>query len=285
MSDRYLDNIRDLPVMPEVAAKVLNLAEGKLEISFKELEAIIRVDPALTAKILKIANSAMYARQREVKSLQTAITLLGFKNIRSLVLLISAASMFPRLRKSGFHREYWRHSLVSAVLARSLAVRCGKPDTAEEAFIAGLLHDIGQAALFTSAPEKYAEALEAEKLGAMLLETIEEQLFGVNHRQVGGALLRKWNFPAPLVDTALEHETTNIGSPHKGLVILVSTACLFAERIEAGALQPAREEILGQLLPYTCVTAAEVPELCARYAGELAGDKVLQEYRVIFGVS
>lgn len=285
MSDRYLDNVRDLPVMPEVAAKVLNLAEGKLEISFKQLEAIIRVDPALTAKILKIANSAMYARQREVKSLQTAITLLGFKNIRSLVLLISAANMFPRLAKSAFHREYWCHSLVSAVLARALAVRCGKADGAEEAFIAGLLHDIGQAALSTSAPDQYAQALAAEKLGAMSLETIEEQVFGVNHRQVGGALLRKWNFPAPLVDTALEHETTNIGSPHKGLVILVSTACLFAERIEAGALPPAKEQLLGQLLPYTCVTAAEVPELCARYAAELAADKVLREYRVIFGVA
>ena len=66
MGDQYLDRIRDLPVMPEVAAKVVNLTEGKLEISFKELESIIKVDPGLTAKILKIANSALYARQREI---------------------------------------------------------------------------------------------------------------------------------------------------------------------------------------------------------------------------
>ena len=285
MADQYLDRIRDLPVMPEVAAKVLNLAEGKLEISFKQLESIIKVDPALTAKILKIANSAMYARQREVKSLQTAITLLGFKNIRSLVLLISAANMFPRMRKSGFYAAYWRHSLVSAVLARALAVRCGRPDTAEEAFIAGLLHDIGQAILYSSAPEQYEQALEAEKLGALALETIEEQMFGVNHRQVGGALLKKWNFPAPLVDTALEHESLNIGSPHKSLVILVSVACLMDERIETGRLGIAKEEVFQHMLPYTCLTAAEVPDLCARYATQMAKDKVLQEYRAIFGVA
>jgi putative nucleotidyltransferase with HDIG domain len=282
--EQYLDRIRDLPVMPEVASRVMNLAEGKLGISFKDLEAIIRVDPALTTKILKIANSALYARQREVSSLQTAITLLGFKNIKSLVLLISASNMFPRMQRTGFHTVYWKHSLVSAVLAKSLAVRCGRTEAAEEAFIAGLLHDLGQAALFTSAPEQYMQALEAEKLGALLLETIEEQLFGANHRQVGGALLRKWNFPAALVDVALEHETLNISSVHKSLVILVSVACLLAERIEAGSLVPLKEDLLLQLLPSTCVSPDDVPALAESYAAELAQDRVLQEYKVFFGL-
>jgi putative nucleotidyltransferase with HDIG domain len=282
LAEQYLDRIRDLPVMPEVAAKVMNLTEGKLGISFKELEAIIKVDPALTAKILKIANSALYARQREVKSLQTAITLLGFKNIKSLVLLISASNMFPRMRKSGFHKPYWKHSLVSAFLSKNLAVRCGRAEAAEETFIAGLLHDIGQAALFTSAPEQYMQALEAEKLGALLLETIEEQVFGMNHRQVGGALLAKWNFPTPLVDVAREHESLNISSSHKSLVTLVSVACLLGERIEAGGLGPLKEEIFLQLLPYTCVSPAEVPDLAASYAAEMGRDKFLQEYHTLF---
>jgi putative nucleotidyltransferase with HDIG domain len=282
LAEQYLDRIRDLPVMPEVAAKVMNLTEGKLGISFKELEAIIKVDPALTAKILKIANSALYARQREVKSLQTAITLLGFKNIKSLVLLISASNMFPRMRKSGFHKPYWKHSLVSAFLSKNLAVRCGRAEAAEEAFIAGLLHDIGQAALFTSAPEQYMQALEAEKLGALLLETIEEQVFGMNHRQVGGALLAKWNFPTPLVDVAREHESLNISSSHKSLVTLVSVACLLGERIEAGSLGPIKEEVFLQLLPYTCVSPAEVSDLAASYAAEMGQDRFLQEYRTLF---
>jgi hypothetical protein len=96
----YIEQLKDIPVMPEVAAKVARLTEDRLEISFRELETIIKTDPGLTAKILKIANSALYARQREIKSLQMAITLLGFKNIKSLVLLITASGFFPRMRRA-----------------------------------------------------------------------------------------------------------------------------------------------------------------------------------------
>ncbi|MBE3065415.1 MAG: HDOD domain-containing protein [Spirochaetes bacterium] len=285
MGDRYLDRIRDLPVMPEVAAKVINLTEGKLEISFKELEAIIKVDPGLTAKILKIANSALYARQREIKSLQMAIMLLGFKNIKSLVLLITASNLFPRMRISVFHKTYWKHGILSAFISKSLAVRCGRSEAAEEAFIAGLLHDIGQAALFTAAPAEYGQALEAEKLGALLLETIEEQMFNVNHRQIGGALLKKWNFPVPFVDVALEHESLNITSVHKSFVILVSVACMLAEWLEAGALPPLKEDLFQQLLPYTCLGAADVPALTATYSAELRQDRLFQEYQVLFDLA
>ena len=216
--------------MPEVAAKVMNLAEGGHDISFTELERIIKADSGLTARILKIANSALYARQREIKSLQMAITLLGFKNIKILVLLVTASNLFPQLRKSGFHEAYWKHSILSAFFSKKLAVKCGRSDIAEEAFIAGLLHDIGQVVLACSSPEQYRQALEAERLGALLLETIEEQMFDANHRDVGGALLKKWNFPELYADVALEHETINIGSPHKTLVILVSVSSILSEK-------------------------------------------------------
>jgi HD-like signal output (HDOD) protein len=284
LKENYLDRIRDLPVMPEVAAKVVNLTEGRLEISFKELETIIKVDPGLTAKILKIANSALYARQREIKNLQTAITLLGFKNIKSLVLLVTASSFFPRMRKSGFYASYWRHCILSAFLSRTLAVRCARNDVAEEAFIAGLLHDIGQAVLFNASSEQYAQAMEAEKLGALTLETIEEQMFGANHREIGGALLKKWNFPQLFADVALEHESLNITSPHKGVVILVSVACLLSERIDGGNKNPLKQELLSQLLPYTCLTAADAESLGNTYSAEIEKDPLYKEYRTLFGI-
>ena len=96
MPKDYLKNIYNLPVIPEVALKVMNIAESGLDISFTELESIIKVDPGLSAKILKVANSALYARRSEIKSLQTAITMLGFKNIRSLILLVTASSFFQK---------------------------------------------------------------------------------------------------------------------------------------------------------------------------------------------
>jgi HD-like signal output (HDOD) protein len=279
LTEKYLEQIKDLPVMPEVAAKVVNLTEDRLEISFKELESIIKVDPGLTAKILKIANSALYARQKEIRSLQMAITLLGFKNIKSLVLLLTATNLFPRIRRTAFHHDYWRRSLHCAFLSRNLAVRCSRSEAAEEAFIAGLLHDIGQAVLFNAAPEQYLQALEAEKLGALSMETIEEQLFGVNHRQIGGTLLEKWNFPDLYADAARDHDTLNITSVHKPLVILISVAGIIAAAMDGEPVGEARREVFAQLLPYTCLGNADIPGLARDFTPQLAQDKLLQEFQ------
>jgi HD-like signal output (HDOD) protein len=281
----YVERLKDLPIMPEVAAKVVAASGGGLDMSFKDLESIIKVDPGLTAKILKIANSALYARQREIKSLQTAITLLGFKNIKNLVLLVSASRMFPRLRASAFHSTYWKRSILSAFLSKSLAVRCGRGDAAEELFLCGLLHDIGQAVLFNGSPEEYEQVLEAEKLGAMLLETIELQVLGVDHRVIGGEVLSRWNFPALYVDTALEHESLNVASSHKALVILVSVAGILAELIGAGTLAEPRRELFQKLAPYTCVDASVIDSPMDSWNAELRKDPLFQEYHELFGIS
>jgi putative nucleotidyltransferase with HDIG domain len=285
VKENYLDRLKDLPIMPEVAAKVVNLSDSRLEISFKELETIIRVDPGLTTKILKIANSALYARQKEIKSLQMAITLLGFKAIKSLVLLITASSLFPHMRRTGFHPAYWKHSIQSAFLSRNIAARCGRSDVAEDAFIAGLLHDIGQAVLYNAGPDDYARVLEAKKLGVLQLEAIEEQVFGANHREVGGALLTKWNFPALYCDTALEHESLNITSPYKSTIILVSMACLLSDKMENGELPMLKRELVLQYLPYTCLTPADAEAPEAAFAPALAQDPLYREYQSLFSLA
>jgi HD-like signal output (HDOD) protein len=282
---RNEDRIKDLPVMPEIAAKIMNMSEERLDLSFKDLESIIKVDPGLTAKILKIANSALYARQREINSLQTAITLLGFKNIRNLVLLVSATRMFPRLQKSRFHAQFWKHSILSAFMAREVAGRCGRKDALEEAFLSGLLHDVGQAVLFNAEPEQYERVLEAEKLGAMLVETIEEQLLGVNHRVIGGDVLARWNFPELYVDVALEHESFNIASSHKSLVILVSVGCLVAEKIVDGALSEPKREVFLKLSPYTCIAPSEIDGPLDSWHAGLKRDPLYQEFGSLFGIT
>jgi putative nucleotidyltransferase with HDIG domain len=284
MVDTFLDKVKDLPVMPEVTARLLNLKEAGMEISFRELEGIIKVDPGLTSRILKIANSALYARQREITSLQMAITMLGFNNIRNLVFLLTASGLFPRMRRSGFHAAFWKHAILSAFLSRSMTVRCARAAGAEEAFIAGLLHDIGQAVLFNNAPEEYERALETERLGAMSLESIEEQMFGVDHRRVGGALLKRWNFPELFADVAEEHESLNVTSPHKGAVILVSVACLTAEMISEPGAAARKTGLLAALLPYTCLAGNDPSTLAQAYAAELGRDPLYQEYQKLFGV-
>ena len=116
----YTQYMKNLPVMPDIATKILNITEEKLDISFKELENTIKMDPGLSAKILRVANSALYARQREVKNLQMAITLLGFKTIKSLILLITASGMFTRGQNTGFYKFFWKHSVITAFIAKDI---------------------------------------------------------------------------------------------------------------------------------------------------------------------
>jgi putative nucleotidyltransferase with HDIG domain len=282
MVDTFFDKVKDLPVMPEVVTRIMNLTEGGADISFKELEGIIKIDPALTAKILKIANSALYARQREITSLQMAITLLGFTNIRNLIFLLTASAAFPRMSRSPFHAAFWRHSILAAFLSRRMTIRCAGGAGAEEAFIAGLLHDIGQAVLFNSAPDTYARVLETHRLESTSLEIIEGQVFGADHRQVGGALLRKWNFPELYTDVAEEHESLHVTSAHKSTVILVSVACMVSELVAESPLSPQKMELLSELIAYTCLAGSTPEELARSYREEMSTDPLYAEYQRLF---
>jgi HD-like signal output (HDOD) protein len=128
----------------------------------------------------------MYARQREIKSLQTAITLLGFKNLKSLVLLVTASGSFARNRSDRFYRYFWKHTILTAFLARHTATRCNRKDTAEDCFIAGLLHDIGQVALYNADKERCQPVVTALIEGKTGGGTDQNGLTGCGQRSAAG---------------------------------------------------------------------------------------------------
>lgn len=284
MVEEYEKYVQGLPVMPEVATKILSLTEEKRDISFRELERLIGTDPALTAKILKIANSALYARQREIKSLQVAITLLGFKNIRSLVLLVTASQSYGALSGAPFYPFFWSHSVLSAFAARLVATRTGRKDLAEECFTAGLLHDIGQVALFNSSPPRYQPVLDALIGAQEFIEPLEEKAFGVSHRTVGGALLSRWSFPQAYVDAAREHESTSIRSAHRDLVLCVAAGDLLAERQRAQELGPAKETLLAQLAAGAGLKEDDLAYFRTRFTADITRNPLFRESRALFAL-
>ena len=271
--------------MPEVAARVLSITEDSLDISFKELENIIKVDPGLTTKILKIANSALYARQREIKNLQMAITLLGFKNIKSLVLLVTASNLFLKMQKSAFHKAFWKHSLIVAFFAKNIAIRCRKNEMAEEVFLSGLLHDIGQAVFYNYNAEKYLGILKREEENQEPLEKIEKEEYGTDHKEVGAAILKNWNFPDQYSDTALEHDSLNITSAHKNLIITVTVGDLLAEKLGFGIFTPDKEELYRKILPYTCLKNSDAEYYEKHFFDELKKDPLFRDCQTLFGVA
>ena len=138
---------RDLPAMPQVASKVLELSSDP-NTSAHQLQQVISDDQAMTARILKIANSALYSCSRKIKTLTEAIVMLGFNSIRSLVVTSAARNLYnTRTSQTGLkERLLWEHSIGSAFACRLMASD-SRPALTEEAFLAGLMHDIGKSVI------------------------------------------------------------------------------------------------------------------------------------------
>jgi len=226
--------------MPQVATKILQMQEDHLDISFKELEQIVLLDPALTAKILKVANSALYARQREITNLQQAITLLGFKTIKSLVLLVCASNLYGKSKwksdvafqvseSKSSENVMWRHLILTGFISRYLAIKLQFENLKENIFIAGLLHDIGRIVFLMNDPMKYKEyLLEISRNPEIEIIAIEEKIFGINHADVGKVVFQKWNFPGELTDAVSLHHNMYVDSPNKKTVEIVGLGNLYA---------------------------------------------------------
>jgi len=281
----YAQYLRNMPVIPDIASKILTATEERTDISFRELENTIKMDPGLSAKILKVANSALYARQREVKNLQTALTLLGFKTIKSLVLLITASNMFSKGRDSEFYKFFWKHSIINAFMARSIAEKTGFRALSDECFLSRLLHDIGQVALYNANPEGYARVLELAKNQKKRISEVEETLFSTNHREVGASVLRNWNFPDVYVDSAAEHGSANITSVHKQMILVVSIADFITSNIDLYSESPLGFALLYDILRQTSLSEETARQYQDNFVESLSGDKLFLECKTLFKIT
>lgn len=278
--------IKDIPIMPQVATKILQLKEESLEISFKELENIILIDPALTSKILKVANSALYARQREIINLQQAITLLGFKMIKSLVLLVCASNIYgtSKMKAGAFSDQVrskstpigmWRHLVLTAFVSRHLGQKLGNDERSESIFIAGLLHDIGRIVFLLNASDAYETYLErvASEPDRDILG-IEESIFGSTHQEVGKIVLQRWNFPDELIDAISYHHSEQIDSPYRRIIEIVGLANIYA-RILIGENLSDSEIRLKEAHMRGLSVSADIDEyICSQLLRDLEKDEL-----------
>ncbi len=195
----------EIPPMPQVVGKIIQIDENNIEVSSTQMETIIAVDPALSFKILKIANSAFYARSARVASLSQAITLLGFKTIKSLTLLVSAAGMF--LKKSAaveIQKEIWMRSVLSALVGKMVAERTGARAQKDDVFMGALLKNIGQIYINNHQPDAYSAIFRnsAAATDYRKLRELEQTQFGYTATEVSVYIMKYWNFPEELVRVA-----------------------------------------------------------------------------------
>lgn len=219
---RVVSRIYDLPSFPAVISKLTEVAENP-DSSCKDIAKVLSSDQGLSAKILKLVNSAFYSFSTPVSSLQHAITLLGFNTVRSLALSVSVKNMFRG--GSTFPAErFWQHSLAVAIGAKLFAERNHFP-LKDDVFTAGLLHDLGILLEARYFPDEMALILDAVRAGATI-EDAEEQHLGVHHGVLGAWLAEKWRLPAGLREPILRHREMETAEPDSTTIAPESTQAL-----------------------------------------------------------
>lgn len=240
---RYQKIIQDLgqiPTMPTIAGKVMQIVNDPKS-NAEDVAKFIAKDVALTSKVLRLANSAFYGIPRTISSVNSAIVILGFNTIRSLVLSASVIKIFPA--KPGavnFDRKaFWKHSFVVGMAARMLAthLRRRKLVDLEIAFAAGLLHDVGKLILEQFANQEYQQALKLAKEKALPLFAVEKAILGLNHADVSGMLVDKWQMPNELKFPIVHHHTPLEDQESPEMTALVHVANHLAHQAGSGCMQ------------------------------------------------
>ena len=193
----------ELSSLPQTLAQVIDLSHNEYA-SIDDLAHVIERDPGLSARILRGANSPHLGHTSEITRIPQAVQALGFRAVLSFALTASVYMLTGSLKGRIDRTRFWRHSLETAVACRLLAQLSGKIDT-DEAFIAGLLHDIGMLVFDVSNPDRYfGIGQEVEDNGANLIE-IENSEWGTNHAAAGSFLLRQWNIPDNICQAVGQH--------------------------------------------------------------------------------
>lgn len=229
MLNKIVATIGELPTSPAVVSTVMNLT-ADLNTEVNKLSRVLSGDPALTAKVLRLSNSPFYGRSRAVGSLNEAVLILGFYTIRSLVVASSTYSLFGRKSGGEITGILWDHSLATAMAARIIAKRVRHRYT-EEAFIIGLLHDIGKLVMYQKIRDPYREVIKSVRLlGRSFVATEQEQL-GFSHCELGSIILKQWNFPEFLVDAVACHHNPQEANPPEDSSVALPDIVFFANEM------------------------------------------------------
>jgi len=197
-----LKTCTNFPTPPPVAMQVLQLAQNP-DIDLGKVADAVSADPAIAAKVMRIANSAMYARRRQSANLRQALITLGLNATLTLALSFTLVQALKKTATEGFDfQAYWRRTVLSAAWAKLLASELGRRD-AEEIFLASLLQDLGMLVIFKLWPEVY-DGISPFKIEHPRICQHEQNCIGSDHRMIGSALLGIWKLPASLVQ-AVQH--------------------------------------------------------------------------------
>lgn len=194
----------ELPVLPATTQKVLSIMADP-DVSIEKIKRLIGSDPGLATKILTVANSAFYGSYRNIQNLSQAILRLGLNSVRNIVVATSMKNVYKRF---GLTEKLLWEQLIGSALAANIIAKHTRISDPEDAFIGGLLHDVGKIVLNNECPEGFAKIMERVYNDQVPFETAEAEVFEFTHREVGALVVKKWGFPENL-ELLLKHFDNN----------------------------------------------------------------------------
>ncbi|MES9863127.1 MAG: HDOD domain-containing protein [Candidatus Thiodiazotropha sp. LLP2] len=220
--------LEQLVSLPDVCVKVNRLIDAP-NYSALTLGDIISQDSDLSARLLRVVNSAFFGLKVPVDTISRAITIIGTEELRNLVMATTAAKVFTGIPADLVDMaEYWRYSITTGVIAGELASHCHVLHS-ERLFVMGVLHDIGRLAIFLKLPQESRDILLITAGEYGLLPETEHDVLGFTHMDVGEALLRKWKLPESIVDVVAHHHRPSTATQHQLETALLHISAAMAD--------------------------------------------------------
>ena len=261
-----LASVGDIATLPEVTVKIIEIVEDSRS-TVRDLHEVIKRDPALSTKVLKVVNSAFYGLPGQIASVDRAIILLGLSAVKNIAIAASIARLYRggKISSRFTAKDLWRHSVAVGVASRAIASAAGVVAGLDEIMLAGLIHDLGLLVERQAFPEQLAQAIDRCEAGEGDLIALEEQVIGADHQAFGDALTAKWRFPRNLrAVIGFHHFPDRLSSELLQLGAIIRTADILCCHEKIGfPLTAHNDEFTQELLDGVGVTVDQLTEIRA----------------------
>lgn len=233
-AERIVSNVLKVAALPAVAMKFSEAIKDPLT-SNKDLENIVSEDSALAAKVLMIANSALFNFPSKIDTISMAVTIIGHKQLSELILSCSIVAMFKDIPQDVLNMDlFWKHSISVATAARLLAAARHEQNI-EKFFTAGLLHDIGKLIIFVETPKHASSVFTKCSKTDELMHKVEKEMLGFDHAMLGAMLLKKWKLPQDIVTAVQYHHIPSSSSGDIHGPSIIHIADIMTHALQFGA--------------------------------------------------
>ncbi len=254
-------DVAGLISLPDVCVRVKEMVEDT-NYSAADIGKVVSQDAALTARLLRIVNSAFYQFPSKIETVSRAVTIVGNRELRDLVFAATVAGIFEKISSDLIDIEsFWRHAVYSGIFSRIIAKKCRVLHN-ERLFIAGLMHDIGRLVIAYKLPKESREVLQYMKRMHVPLYVAEREILGFDHAAVGAELMKTWDFPMSHQVSTLNHHNPARAQSYTLEASIVYVANLITELAETGEHDISRlQGVPEQILQITNVSVDDIEDI------------------------